>query len=91
MFGTFEPTAGQTIFNLRSQGILNTDGSPGPNFARARQWEANATGAYSIHPVKTAPYAQLPGHGSVRDLLRGDPVADDLAVLRARPDLDLVR
>src|SRR6185437_13668362 len=60
VFGTFQPDSGQTIFNLLSQGIVNADGSPGPNFARARQWEASATGAFSIHPPKTAPYAQLP-------------------------------
>lgn len=35
------------------------------------------------------PYAELPGHGRVADLLRASPVADDLAELRARPDLPL--
>src|SRR5205823_13331016 len=39
IFGTFEPNAGQTIVNLLSQGIMNADGSPGPNYARAAQWE----------------------------------------------------
>jgi phospholipase C len=60
VFGTFEPNAGQTISNLLSQGIMNADGSPGPNVARARQWEASATSAFSLHPPKTAPYGQLP-------------------------------
>ena len=36
-----------------------------------------------------APYASLPGHGWVTDLLRGADLADDLAALRPRPDLAL--
>ena len=60
VFGTFEPDSGQSIFNLLSQGIMNADGSAGPNYARARQWEANVAASYSIHPAKTAPYSQLP-------------------------------
>jgi 2-amino-4-hydroxy-6-hydroxymethyldihydropteridine diphosphokinase len=35
------------------------------------------------------PYAELPGHGQVADLLRDGPAAGDLADLRARPDLTL--
>lgn len=35
------------------------------------------------------PYAVLPGHGAVCDLLRTPPVADDLGSLRACPDLSL--
>src|SRR5947207_2824810 len=60
LFGLFRPAPGQSVWNLLSQGILNADGSPGPNFARARQWEASATTTFSIHPAKTAPYSELP-------------------------------
>jgi phospholipase C len=60
LFGLFRPGTGQSVFNLLSEGILNADGSPGPNFAKARQWQASATGLYSIHPAKTAPFAVLP-------------------------------
>jgi 2-amino-4-hydroxy-6-hydroxymethyldihydropteridine diphosphokinase len=35
------------------------------------------------------PYAELPGHGRVLDLVRADPVAGDLAGLRARDDISL--
>ena len=70
VFGTFQPDAGQTVFNLLSQGIMNADGSPGPNFARGKQWEASATTAYSIHPSKTTPYAQLP---AINDGTKPDP------------------
>src|SRR5437016_865415 len=53
LLGLFQPGPGQSVFNLLSQEILNADGSPGANFARARQWQAAATGIYSIHPPKT--------------------------------------
>src|SRR5579864_2065580 len=60
LFGLFRPGPGQSVFNLLSERILNADGSPGPNFARARQWQAVGTGLYSNHPAKTAPFAVLP-------------------------------
>src|ERR1700686_1338452 len=40
LFGFFRPTPGQSVFNLLSEQILNADGRPGANFARARQWQA---------------------------------------------------
>jgi 2-amino-4-hydroxy-6-hydroxymethyldihydropteridine diphosphokinase len=46
--------------------------------------------AFVLRPwLDIQPYAQLPGHGWVTDLLRTDAVAADLARLTARPDLDL--
>ncbi len=59
MFATFEPRAGQQVWNLLSEGIINADGTPGPNFDKSRQWQASATQAYSIHPHRTAVYATL--------------------------------
>jgi phospholipase C len=58
VFGTYKPRHGH-VWNLRSEGILEADGSPGPNFYKAQQWLATDTGTYSIHPGKTAPYATL--------------------------------
>ncbi|MDR3469799.1 MAG: alkaline phosphatase family protein [Xanthobacteraceae bacterium] len=38
-FGTYTPVGkGQTISNLLSKGIVNADGSPGPNYALAQQY-----------------------------------------------------
>ncbi len=47
--------------------------------------------AFVLRPwLDIAPYAQLPGHGWVNDLLLTSPeVRADLADLRPRPDLDL--
>ncbi|HEU5398733.1 MAG TPA: phosphoesterase, partial [Gammaproteobacteria bacterium] len=59
VFATFRPDRHQRVWNLLSEGIVNTDGTPGPNFARAQQWQASDTGAYSLHPGKTAPYVNL--------------------------------
>ncbi|HKD19492.1 MAG TPA: alkaline phosphatase family protein [Thermoanaerobaculia bacterium] len=39
VFGTYKPKQGQTVWNLRSRGIVNDDGSPGPNAALAAQSE----------------------------------------------------
>jgi phospholipase C len=86
VFGTFEPNRGQTIFNLLSQRILNADGTPGPNFSHAQQWEASATGAYSIHPPKTAPYSQLPAV-TVADTPVKAPFATAAAARSAEPGL----
>jgi len=48
--------------------------------------------AFVLRPwLDLAPYAQLPGYGPVQDLLRTEPVAADLALLRPRLDLNLVR
>jgi 2-amino-4-hydroxy-6-hydroxymethyldihydropteridine diphosphokinase len=44
--------------------------------------------AFVLRPwVDIQPYAKLPGHGALTDLLRRDPVAADLAGIRPRPDL----
>lgn len=46
--------------------------------------------AFVLRPwVDIEPYAALPGHGWVSDLLRAEPVAAELSTLRPRPDLDL--
>ncbi|MDE2300338.1 MAG: hypothetical protein KGK18_19495, partial [Burkholderiales bacterium] len=48
LFGAYQPRKGQTIRNLLSQGIVNADGSPGPNFARAVQQQAGNTSVYRV-------------------------------------------
>ena len=56
-FGTFVPRKGQTISNLLAKGIVNADGTPGPNFALAQQFSALDTGKFQMHPPKTGAYA----------------------------------
>jgi phospholipase C len=59
-FGTYVPPAGQTVWNLLSEGIVNEDGSPGPNSDQALQYTATDTTIYSISPAKGEPYSTLP-------------------------------
>jgi phospholipase C len=48
-FGIYKPKgAGQTISNLLSKGIVNEDGTPGPNFAQAQQFSVAGQTAYYI-------------------------------------------
>jgi len=37
IFGTYVPKSRDSILNLLSEGVVNADGSPGPNFAVATQ------------------------------------------------------
>src|SRR5260221_854027 len=60
VFGTYAPKNGETISNLLSKGIVNADGTPGPNFSISTQYSATDTTKYSISPGGKAPYATLP-------------------------------
>lgn len=40
VFATYQPKHGQKVSNLLSKGIINVDGSPGPNYAQAVQYSA---------------------------------------------------
>ena len=41
--------------NILSEGVVNDDGMPGPNFAKATQYQADGTGSFSISPPKDPP------------------------------------
>ena len=43
VFATYVPKHGE-IWNLLSEGIINADGTPGPNFSQAAQKSANKPG-----------------------------------------------
>jgi phospholipase C len=42
LYATYQPKKGQSVLNLLSQGIIEADGRPGPNFDRSRQFTVNA-------------------------------------------------
>src|SRR5277367_3268055 len=56
VFATYQPKSGQTVWNLLSEGIINADGTPGPNFAQAEQLSAadQAPDTFLLSPAKTA-------------------------------------
>jgi phospholipase C len=60
LFSAYQPAGGEKIFNLLSEGIINADGSPGPHFGKAAQWQAVDRAKYSIAPQRTNPYPRLP-------------------------------
>src|SRR5216683_2790000 len=57
LFGTYHPKSGAAVHNLLSEGIVNADGSPGPNFAKATQRHAEVRGAYEMLPQPGTTYA----------------------------------
>jgi phospholipase C len=60
IFATYKPLQGQTVFNLLSEGIVNEDGTPGPNFAKAKQYRAQTGAAYDPAPAQKEAYTVLP-------------------------------
>jgi phospholipase C len=62
VFATYKPVAGESVSNLLSKGIVNEDGTPGPNFALASQSTANdsSTDGYQLSPSSNTPYTTLP-------------------------------
>jgi phospholipase C len=63
LFATYRPKPGESVNNLLSEGIINADGTPGRNYSRATQFQADITGSttYQLSPTtgKTA-YLTLP-------------------------------
>lgn len=62
VFATYKPVNGQTVENLLSKGIVNADGTPGPNFALAAQFRAADTAAqgYLLTPGTKTAFTTLP-------------------------------
>jgi phospholipase C len=61
LYGAYQPPKGQSIKNLLSLGIINADGTPGPNYSKAIQHEGiNATDQYTAKPSLGNAYANLP-------------------------------
>ncbi|MGH9493563.1 MAG: alkaline phosphatase family protein [Candidatus Sulfotelmatobacter sp.] len=62
VFGTYKPVIGETVSNLLSKGIVNEDGTPGPNFSLAAQSSATdiSSDGFQLAPGTNTPYAALP-------------------------------
>jgi phospholipase C len=56
VFATYQPRRGQTVWNLLSEGIINADGTPGPNFSQAAQRASadQAPDTFLLSPPKTS-------------------------------------
>jgi phospholipase C len=63
VYGTYVPRHGQHVSNLRTKGIVNVDGSPGPNAGLAAQVALNAIPSqyFITQPASNkTPYTTLP-------------------------------
>jgi phospholipase C len=60
VYGTYQPSAGQHVMNLLSEGIVNTSGGAGTNVGKAAQNTATDTNTYQLDPQRTGTYASLP-------------------------------
>jgi phospholipase C len=56
LFATYQPPNGEHVDNLLSKGIINKDGTPGPNYAKAAQFSAVDTNFYAISPGQKTLY-----------------------------------
>jgi phospholipase C len=60
IFATYKPVnKGEKVLNLLSEGIVEPDGLPGPNYSDALQYKAFDIKKYNLTPPKT-PYVVLP-------------------------------
>src|ERR1035437_1507522 len=62
VFATYQPRSGETVSNLLSKGIVNSDGTPGPNFSYGLQYSAidDSAEGYQISPGDKTVYPVLP-------------------------------
>ena len=78
VFATYEPKNGEQVFNLLSEGIVNKNGTPGPNFYKAEQHAAAdpAADSFLLAPAKTSfPNNHLPAPlvgGPADSYIKGD-------------------
>ena len=59
VFATYVPPKG-SVMNMLSKGIINADGTPGPNFSAARQMTATDTNGWKMAPANKQAYTTLP-------------------------------
>jgi phospholipase C len=61
VFATYTPVNRKdTVLNLLSQKIIKADGTPGPEYVKARQSSAQDSLLYELSPGHKVPYATLP-------------------------------
>jgi acid phosphatase len=77
LFATYQPRSRAKVHNLLSQGIVNRDGSPGPEFAKAAQRRAEVRDTYEVTPRIVGTYGELPRPGTTFAVGRPRFVPDD--------------
>ena len=60
VFATYQPKSGQTVSNLLSKGIINSDGTRGPNYSLSAQYSAVVNTTFAISPGNKKAYDNVP-------------------------------
>src|SRR6202045_3637415 len=60
VFATYKPRHGESVWNLLSEGIVKSDGTPGPNFSKAEQLAATDSTPDTF--LLSPPKSQFPGN-----------------------------
>jgi len=61
VFATYMPRdPAQHVWNLLSQGVIDSAGNRGPKFSLAMQQQATDTSKFELNPTQTGPFATLP-------------------------------
>ena len=60
VYATYTPVSGDSVSNLLSKGIVNADGSKGPNYSLAAQSSAVDRSQFSISPQGKQVYSNIP-------------------------------
>ena len=75
-FGVYKPKGkGQTISNLLSKGIVNEDGTPGPNFGLSQQFSVAGQSAYYIGAPTAAKFPYGSTNAMPQPNTNGTPTA----------------
>src|SRR4029077_3995643 len=61
LFATYQPVnKDETVLNLLSQGIVNAEGTPGPNYSSVAQFQAQVTTPYQMSRSGKSQYQTWP-------------------------------
>lgn len=62
VFATYKPVGNQKVYNLLSEGIIKSNGTPGPNYAKAEQYQAvdDSSEGFEESPQDKSLYSVLP-------------------------------
>jgi phospholipase C len=92
VFGTYVPRHHQSVDNLLSKGIVNADGTPGPNFGAGAQFTVPPQPSFYIGAPSKTPYPVLPPPDTLGAHTAGSdtnpPPFATLAAASAEPDLE---
>jgi phospholipase C len=78
VFATYLPKQGQSVDNLLSKGIINADGTPGPNFNLAQQLQAQDPGSADAF-LLSPPQNPFPSNMMPSPLAGGPQACSDTA------------